>query len=183
MSGICSVVIRLPLVYLLGAMATAVTWLVGTVLMFLEFGVLTCSALGRRRRARYYFRLSCASVALLALALGVAVAIKFSALPQWAFGPLWLALLLASLAAAPVFCYHTLTSSHGSSDDDGGGGPGSGPPPPPPAPPRGGTPLPDADQARARRRDHNRPSLLDVSRRRSAVEPARPRTPASPSRR
>lgn len=164
-------------------MATAVSWLVGTVFMFLECGVLTCSALGSRRRSRFYIRLSCASLVMLALALGLALALSFSALPQRAVGAVWMALLLAALAVAPVFCYHTFAPSQGSSDGDGGGGSGSGPPPPPPGPPLGGAPLPDADQARARRRDHNQPSLRGVSRRRPAVEPVRPRAPAGPGRR
>ena len=158
-------------------MATAVSWPVGTVLMFLGFGVMACSALGSTRCSRFYIRLSCASLLALALALGLGFAIEFSALPGRAFGPLWLALLLAALAVVPVFCYHTFAPFQRSSDGDGGGGPGSGPPPPPPGPPRGGAPLSDADQARARRRDHNRPSLGGVSRSRSAVEPVRPRAP------
>jgi hypothetical protein len=159
-------------------MASALWWLVGTALMFLQFGVLTCSALGSRRRSRFYVRLSCASLVTLALAVGLAFAIRFSALPERASGLAWLALLLAALAAGPVFCYHTFASFPGSSEGDGGDGPGSGPPPPPPGPPRGGAPLPDADQARTRRRDHIRPNLRGVSPRRTAVEPTRRRTPA-----
>jgi len=91
------------------------------------------------------------------------------------------ALLLTALAVAPLFCYHTFAPDPGSSDGDGGGGPGSGPPSPPPSPSRGGAPLPDADQAGARRRDHNRPSPRGVSRRRVAVEPTRPRRSRSSS--
>lgn len=163
-------------------MATAVTWVDGTVLMFLEFGVLVCSTLGSRRRSRFYLRLSCASLVMLTLALGLAFAIRFSTLPGPAFGAAWMALLLAALAVAPVFGYQTFTFSNGSSDGDDGGGPGRGPPPPPPGPPPGGPPLADADQARARRRDHNRTSLRGVRDRRPAVEPARRRTPARPLR-
>jgi len=159
-------------------MTTALWWLVGTALMFLEFGVLMCSALGSRRRSRFYVRLGCAGLVTLAVAVGLAVAIRYSALPQRAFGLVWLALLLAALAVAPVFCYDALAPIHGSSEGDEGGGSGSGPPPPPPAPPRGGAPLPDADQARTRVRDHNRPSPRVVNRRRSAPEPPRPRAPA-----
>jgi hypothetical protein len=163
-------------------MATAVSWLVGTVLMFLEFGVLACSALGSRRRSRFYIRLSCASLVALALALGLAFAIKFSALPQRAFGVAWVALLVAALAVAPVFCYHTFAPLQGSSDGDGGGEPGSGPSPPP-VPPGGGAPLQDADLARTRRRDHNRRSLPGASGRRPAVEPLPSRAPTGPRRR
>lgn len=162
-------------------MATTIAWLAGTVLMFVEFGVLACSALGSSRRPRFYIRFSCASLVMLAAAVGLAFAINFSALPQGASGSAWMALLLASLAVAPVFCYRTFVPSRNSSEDDGGGGgggPGFGPPPPPGDQPPGGVPLPDADPARSRRRDHNRPSLRGVSRRRPADQPARPRTPA-----
>ena len=163
-------------------MATALSWSVGTVLMFLEFGVLACSALGSKKRSRFYVRFGCASGVMLGLAVGLGFAIEFSALPQRAFGIAWGSLLLAALAAGPVFCYDIFAPFPGSSDGDGDGGPGRGPPPPPPAPPRGGAPLPDADQARARRRDHNRPSLRGVGRRRPTVEPARRRVPDGPGR-
>jgi hypothetical protein len=160
-----------------------VSCVVGTVLMFLEFGVLACSAQGSRRRSRFYIRLGCTSLVMLALAVGLAFAMRFSALSQRAFGLIWVALLLAALAAAPVFCYHTFAPFPGSSGGDGGGGPGSGPRPPPPGPPSGGAPLADADQARKRRRDHDRSSLRDHSRRRPAVEPVRRGAPAGPGRR
>jgi hypothetical protein len=164
-------------------MATALSWSVSTVLMFLEFGVLGCSALGSKKRSRFYVRFGCASLAMLVLGLGLGFAIEFSALPQRSFGIAWGSLLLVALAVGPVFCYDTFAPFRGSSDGDGDGGPGRGPPPPPPAPPRGGAPLPDADQARARRRDHHRPSLRDVSHRRPATEPKRPRAPQGPGRR
>jgi hypothetical protein len=163
-------------------MATAVSWLACTTLMFVEFGVLACSALGSIRRSRFYMRLGCASLVILGLALGLALAIKFSALPQRAYGLGWVALLVVAAAVAPVFCYHSSAPLQGSSDGDGGSGPGSGPPPPPPGPPRAGAPLLDADQARARRRDHDRPNLRGISRRRPAVEPVRPRAPAGRAR-
>jgi len=155
-------------------MAMAVSCLVSTVLMFLWFGVLACSAWGSRRRSRFYGRLGCASVVMSAVALGLAVAIKVGAFPQRALGPLWVALLLAALVVAPVFCYHTFAPFQGSCEGDGDGGPGSGPPPPPSGSPRGGAPLPDADPARTRRRDHNRPSPRGVSQRRPAVDPLQP---------
>ena len=164
-------------------MATAIPCLFASVLMFAEFGVLGCSALGSRRRSRFYLRLACACLVLLVLALGVAFVISSDALPQSGDGIAWMVLLLAALAAAPVFCYHTRASLRGSSDEDGGGGPGSGPPPSPPDPPLGGPPLPDAAPARARRRDHARPARPGIRRRGPAVEPARPRVPAGPARR
>jgi hypothetical protein len=166
-------------------MATAVSWPVGTVLIFLQCGALACSALGSRRRSRFHIRLGCANLVMLALAFGLGLAINFSAMPQRAFGVAWVTLLLAALAVAPVFCYHAFAFSRDSLDEEGGagGGGGFGPPPPPPPPPRGGTPLPDAEQARARKRDHNRPRLRATGPRRRAVEPARRRAPAAPGRR
>lgn len=157
-------------------MATAVSWAIGTVLMFFGFGVVACSALGSTRRSGFYIRLGCTTLVMLVLAVGVAFAITFRALPQRAVGLLWVALLIATLALAPVFCYQTFGSVQSSSDGDEGGGSGPDPPPPPPGPPRGGPPLPDAEPARTRRRDHSRSSQR-VSRRRPAVKPARRRAP------
>ncbi|HTW13022.1 MAG TPA: hypothetical protein VME01_09775 [Solirubrobacteraceae bacterium] len=162
-------------------MATAISWLVGTVIMFLGFGVLGCSAFGRRRRARFYTRLGCGSLVLVALALGLGIAIRLGILPGRVLGGAWLVLLLVTLAMPPVFCYRAVPSGGTSDDDDGDGGPGPGQSPP--DPPRGGAPLPDADQSRTRRRDHNRSRLRDVTRRRPAVEPGRRQSPSRPGRR
>jgi hypothetical protein len=160
-------------------MATAVTWLVGTVLMFLGFGVLACTAMNSRRRSPFYVRLLCSSAVTIALALGVAASIGLNLLPQRVSGVLWVLLLLASLAVAPLFCYRGFAWSDDRSDEDGGSGPGRGPPPPPkpPGPPSGGIPLPNADQARSRRRDHNRSSLREAGRRRPVPDPSRRRVP------
>ena len=165
------------------AMATPVSWLVGTALMLVLFGVVACSALGSRRRSPFYLRLGCVSLVMLGLALGLAFAIESDALAQRMLGPAWLGLLLVALIMPPVFCYETFSRSQSSSNGEGGDGPGSGPPPPQPTPPRGGTPLPDADQARLRMRDHNRPSLRGAGPRRRAVEPVRPGAPAVPGSR
>lgn len=60
------------------------------------------------------------------------------------------------------------------SDGDSGGGGGSGPGPPMPSTsPHGGIPLPDAEPARVRRRDHDRPALVPRRERRPAREPDR----------
>src|SRR5947209_20262273 len=57
---------------------------------------------------------------------------------------------------------------------DGGWGRGPALPPPPPASPRGGVPLPDAEQARIRLRDHRKlPDLVPKRARRPAREPDR----------
>jgi hypothetical protein len=60
------------------------------------------------------------------------------------------------------------------SGDDGGGGRGPHPEPPkPPDAPRGGLPLPDAQPARIRLRDHGRRVLTPHRQRRPAREPER----------
>jgi hypothetical protein len=164
-------------------MATAASWLLGTVLMFVEFGVLACSALQSTRRSRFYLRLTSTHLVMAVLAVALAFAIRSSALPQHVLGLAWILLLLTALAAAPTFCYQAFARFEGPSDgdDDGGSGPGRGPQPEP-RPPRGDTPLPDAEQARTRRRDHSRPRLRGTMQRRRTVEPARTRPPVGPGR-
>ncbi len=63
---------------------------------------------------------------------------------------------------------------------DGGGGPGPNRPPAPSAGPGGGLPLPDADPARVRLRDHGRlGDHIPRPERRPAREPEREPVPAS----
>jgi hypothetical protein len=60
------------------------------------------------------------------------------------------------------------------SDSEGDWGNGPRQPPSPPDPPRGGMPLPDAEPARVRLRDHDRlTDLMPARDRRPAREPAR----------
>jgi hypothetical protein len=88
-------------------------------------------------------------------------------------------LVLVTVALAPVLLPRRMLypnpdpPASGSDDSDGGGG--SGPPrrPTPPEGPRGGIPLPDADQARARVRGHGRPALTRLRPRRATHEPGR----------
>jgi hypothetical protein len=63
--------------------------------------------------------------------------------------------------------------------DDGGAGPRQ--PPSPSSTPRGGIPLPDADQARGRVRDHDRPGRR-MRPRRPAPDPRRAPLPTLPDR-
>jgi len=78
-------------------------------------------------------------------------------------------------------------SSDGDGDGDsgGGGGGGSRPPAPPRGGPGGGIPLPDAQPARTRRRDHVRPVRTTVRRGGHPHRPARTpvETPADRQRR
>lgn len=85
---------------------------------------------------------------------------------------------LPALMLVPALLYKRSDSSSGDSDDDGGHGPRR--PPSAPDPPSGGPPLPDADPARRRVRDHDRPDLRVAQPRRTVREPARSPAPKSP---
>jgi hypothetical protein len=82
--------------------------------------------------------------------------------------------LFCAMLLAPAVLFRDSGSSSDPGDGDGGGG-GGGPPrsPSPPIRPRGGIPLPDAAQARARVRDHTRPKLRRLGPRRSTRQPER----------
>jgi hypothetical protein len=81
-------------------------------------------------------------------------------------------LTIPGLILVPALLYRRPGSSPDSSDDEGGGGRGPGPEPPRPTAPRGGVPLPDAEQARLRLREHGRRALGAHRPRRPAREPA-----------
>jgi hypothetical protein len=82
-------------------------------------------------------------------------------------------LTIPALMLVPALLYRRPGGSPDSSDDDGGGGPGPGPDPVPPPGPRGGVPLPDAEQARLRLREHGRLALGARRARRTPREPVR----------
>ncbi len=79
--------------------------------------------------------------------------------------------LMSSLILIPSLLFNASESSQGPSDADGGGGTDPRQPPSPPSVPGGRIPLPDAEQARERVRDHDRPDR--VRPRRPAREPER----------
>jgi hypothetical protein len=83
---------------------------------------------------------------------------------------------VVALMFVPCLLYRRSDSSSDPSESDGGGGPGPSRPRSSPDPPRAGIPLPDADPACARARDHNTPRFEHPNRRRPEHEPAR--TPA-----
>jgi len=146
-------------------------WLVTIGLGFVGFGVIAGSSLGWEKRSRFWVRILLGYVATLSLVLLVAGAFMLSVLPHHVLILLWLVIVVASLAYGPACCYRRAGSSPSSSDTDGGGGSGTDQPPSGPAAPSGGVQLPDADQALARARDHNRPRLGDVTPRRRSREP------------
>jgi hypothetical protein len=157
-------------------MPRLLVWLVVVAVAFVGFGLLGGSALGMKRRSRFWARVLLAHLTILASVLCFAGAAALHVLPINALMLLWLMLVVAAPVAAPAFCYRPAGRATGSSDDDGGGGSGPRRPPARPQGPRGGVPLPDADQAIARVRDHNKPRLRTWEPRRRAREPA-PRIP------
>jgi hypothetical protein len=68
--------------------------------------------------------------------------------------------LFCSLILTPALLSSGSESSSGPADTDEGGGTDPRQPPSPPIVPRGGIPLPDAEQARERVRDHDRPDRV-----------------------
>ena len=90
-------------------------------------------------------------------------------------------LALPALMLAPPLLYRRPGPSSDSGEDDGGGSGPDTPPSPPPAP-RGGIPLPDAEPASVRLRDHTAAGLSERRARRPSREPERAPTPRSPAR-
>jgi hypothetical protein len=138
---------------------------------------------GQQRQSHFWLRASLAALALPALMaalIGVARQ-RVLSLPDddasKELSTLLFVLGVIALMFVPRLLYRRSDPSPGPPESDGGGGSGPGPSPPSPAAPRGGIPLPDADQARARVRDHHSPKLDDRKRRRPAHEPRR--TPAA----
>ena len=97
-------------------------------------------------------------------------------------------LVLVTVTLAPVLLprnvlYPPPAPPSSDTDDDDGGGRGPRNPPRAPEGPQGGVPLPDADPARVRIRDHRRPAPGRFRVRRPAHEPERSpaRTPHGPT--
>jgi hypothetical protein len=146
-------------------------WLVAWLLAF-GLGLTTLGlAAGPRsqRREHFWLRLLAAPVVP-----AVACAIASLIVPIWKMQAVVMAfwvLAIPALMLLPTLLYRPSGPPPGPGGDEGGG---RGPEPPRPAPtrPRGGIPLPDAEQSRARMRDHLRPRLTDRGPRRPAREPA-----------
>jgi hypothetical protein len=129
-----------------------------------------------QRRSHFLVRVLLAGLAmpaLLALLLGLG---RLNVLPDSVakpFSTLAFFVGVMALFLLPGLLYHRPHSSLGPSADDGGGGPDPGQPRPSPDFPRGGVPLPNAEQASARARDHNRAKFQDLKQRRRAPDPRR----------
>jgi hypothetical protein len=136
----------------------------------------------KQRRSHFWVRVLLLALAMPALPLIVIGGVALSILPEEAAfigGLLSLWACVAGLMLMPTLLYRGMGSSPDSSDDDGGGGGGPGPDRPPRSPtkPRGGVPLPDAEQALLRLRDHNHPRFGGLKRQRGTREPVRSPTP------
>ncbi len=156
------------------------------IVIFLELGFvglwLTWGS-AERRRSHFWARLALASLgvpALVASLVGVARLDVLSDAVARALLPCLFVAGVAGLMLVPGLLYRRPGSSPGPSESDGGGGSGPGRPRPSPSGPRGGVPLPDAEQARVRARDHWGPRFDEPRRRRPAHKPRR--TPARPTR-
>ncbi len=153
-----------------------------TIVVFLELGLVAlwiAVGSGGQRRSHFWVRVLLASLGLpLLMAVLFSVA-QLNVLSDGAAKALLSSLFFLGVVAlmfVPCVLYRRSDSSPGPSESDGGGGPGPGQPRPSPDAPRGGIPLPDADPARVRTRDHTKPRVDRPNRRRREHEPAR--TPA-----
>jgi hypothetical protein len=127
---------------------------------------------GRQRKSHFWVRFVLALLALPAL-MATLVGVARVSVPalEAAANPLLTTLFglgVSALMFVPGLLYRRSGPSPGPPESDGGGGMGPGPPRPAPYGPRGDVPLLDAEQARARARDHHGPKLGDRKPRRPA---------------
>jgi hypothetical protein len=153
-----------------------------TIVVFLELGLVAlwiAVGAGAHRRSHFWARVLLASLGLpLLMAVLISIA-RLNVLSDGVAKALLSSLFFLGVVAlmfVPCLLYRRSDSSSGPSESDDGGGPGPSHPRSSPDAPRGGLPLPDADPARARARDHNRPRFDHPNRRRPEHAPAR--TPA-----
>ncbi len=145
-----------------------VVWLVVFLVCFAGLGVAAGDP--AQRRPHFWLRLA------MLTAVPLSIVLLAAALPQGRVGAMmgvFCFMAIPALMFVPALLYRTPGSSGGSDDDGGGGGRGPDRPPASPLKPRGGLPLPDAEQARTRVRDHRPAKLREAQPRRSAREPGR----------
>jgi hypothetical protein len=153
-------------------------WLLVFVVSFAALGV--AAGPPSQRRPHFWVRVSVAPLIAGCLVLLVMAVTPRGSRPGAMQGLSLLA--LPALMLAPALLYRRPGPSSDSGEDDGGGRGPDAPPSPPPGP-RGGLPLPDAEPASVRRRDHTAARLTDPRPRRRSREPERAPTPRSPARR
>jgi hypothetical protein len=144
-----------------GRATSLIVWLAAFALLFGAFVVFAGSP--QDRKPHFWLRVA-ALPFLPALIAAILVGVReLRVLPDSIATSLLLTLVFLTIPAlmlVPALLYRKPGQSPDSPDDEGGGGGrGPGPPPVPPArptPPWGGVPLPDAEPARLRIRDHGR---------------------------
>jgi hypothetical protein len=155
-----------------GRATSLIVWLAAFALLFGAF-VVFAGARGERK-PHFWLRVALLPIVPALIAAILIAARELRMLPDTVAASLLLTvvfLTVPGLILVPALLYRQPGSSADPSDDEGGGGRGPGFPPGPPAPPtspRGGVPLPDAEPARTRLREHGR----------RIVGPRRPRRPA-----
>jgi hypothetical protein len=156
-----------------GRATSLIVWLAAFALLFGAFVVFAGSP--HERKPHFWLRVAAIPLAPAVIA-GVLIGFgELRVLPDDLAATLLLALVfltLPGLVLVPALLYRRPGPSTDSTDDDGGGGRGPEPPPAPSPRPRGGVPLPDAEQARLRIREHGR-RLSGRRARRAAREPHR----------
>ncbi len=156
------------------ALATAII-----IVVPLELGLLAlwiAVGAGRQRRPHFWPRILLSALALPSLMAALVAVGRLDVLSDdtakvVSSGLLFLGVVV--LMFVPGLLYRRADSSSGPPGPDDGGGRGPGPPLPSPETPRGGVPLQDADQARARARDHSTPNFAAQKRRRPTHDPGR----------
>src|SRR5271168_4330246 len=143
-----------------GGKGSLLPWLIVFALAFVALALSAGSS--KERRSRFWVRMLLAFLAMpLSVALVIAGALV-GGLPDGAVGPLLLLVVFLFVPAmffVPVLLYHQSGSSPDSPEDGGDWGPGPDQPLGSPDAPRGGVPIPDAEQARIRLRDHTGPEF------------------------
>ncbi len=128
----------------------------------LEFGLIGIgavagSALARARRSHFGVRIAAASLSLFAV---LTLVLDGGLIAQDLGLRLWFVLVAGVAFLGPMLWYRSSDPAAPASGGDGGGD--SNPDQPsPPSRPRGGIPLPDAEPALTRARDHTRLKLAD----------------------
>jgi hypothetical protein len=158
-----------------GGRATSfIVWLAACALLFGAFVVFAGSP--RDRKPHFWLRVAALPVLPSLIAASLIAFRELRLVPDGVAASMLLTLVfltLPGLMLVPALLYRRPGGSPDASDDEGGGGPGRGPDPPPPTAPRGGVPLPDAEPARLRLREHGRRALGVRPHRRAAREPVR----------
>jgi len=166
-----------------GRATSLIVWLAAFALLFGVFVVFAGSP--RERKPHFWLRVAALPLVPALIAAILITCGDLRVVPESVAVTLLLTLVfltIPGLILVPILLYRRPGPPADSSDDEGGGGRGPEPPPARPPRPRGGVPLPDAEQARLRIREHGRRLAGARRSRRPAREPGR-RPVRAPSQR